>query len=170
MKIAANQVVALAYELSIMNDTDEWQMVETVGEDQPMYFIQGMSGLPESFEDKINGLGVGESFDFTLSPEEGYGDYDMEAVAELPIDIFKVDGEVQEDMLQVGNMIPMTNEDGHRLMGQVVEVNREFVLMYFNHPLAGRKMHFKGSVINVRPATAEELDHGHVHGEGGVEH
>jgi FKBP-type peptidyl-prolyl cis-trans isomerase SlyD len=170
MKIAPNQVVALAYELSIMNDTDEWQMVENVSEAEPMYFIQGMSGLPDSFEDKIDGLSVGDSFDFKISSEEGYGDYDMEAVAELPIDIFKVDGQVQEDLLQVGNMIPMTNEEGHRLVGQVVEVNREFVLMDFNHPLAGREMHFKGHVINVRPATAEELEHGHVHGTGGVEH
>jgi FKBP-type peptidyl-prolyl cis-trans isomerase SlyD len=81
-----------------------------------------------------------------------------------------VDGEFQEDLLQIGNMIPMTNEEGHRLVGQVVELNEEYVLMDFNHPLAGREMHFKGHVIDVRPATAEELEHGHVHGHGGVEH
>jgi len=170
MKIAHNQVVAVTYELSLLNDTDEWQMVENVTDAEPMYFIQGMSGLPESFENQLDGLSVGDAFDFKLSPEEGYGDYDPEAMAELPLQVFEVDGKRQDDMLQIGMMIPMTNEDGHRLMGQVVEITDEFVLMDFNHPLAGRVMHFKGNVIKIRPATAEELDHGHVHGDGGVQH
>lgn len=170
MKIAPNQVVAVTYELSLLNDGDEWQMVETVGDDQPMYFIQGMSGLPEAFEDKLNGLEEGDTFDFKLDPEQGYGDYDTEAVAEIPLEIFKVDGKLQDDILQVGNMVPMTNEEGHRLMGQIVEIDAEFVLMDFNHPLAGREMHFVGKVHKVRDATAEELEHGHVHGDGGVEH
>ncbi|WP_028666513.1 FKBP-type peptidyl-prolyl cis-trans isomerase [Runella zeae] len=168
MKIAPNQVVAVTYELSLLNDSDEWQMVETVGDDQPMYFIQGMSGLPEAFEEQLNGLSEGDTFDFKLDAEQGYGDYDTESVAEIPLEVFKVDGELQADILQVGNMVPMTNEEGHRLMGQIVEIDEEFVLMDFNHPLAGREMHFVGTVVKVRPATAEELDHGHVHGDGGV--
>lgn len=128
-------------------------MVETVGDDQPMYFIQGMSGLPEAFEDRLNGLAEGDTFDFKLDPEQGYGDYDTEAVAEIPLEVFKVDGKLQEDILQVGNMVPMTNEEGHRLMGQIVEIDEEFVLMDFNHPLAGREMHFVGKVHKVRAAT-----------------
>jgi FKBP-type peptidyl-prolyl cis-trans isomerase SlyD len=170
MKIAPNQVVGLTYELNIKNETDEWQLVETASAENPMYFIYGMSGLPEEFETRIATLSVGDSFEFTLAPEEGYGDFDPEAVVELPLDVFMVDGKLQDDILQVGNMIPMTNEDDSRLVGQIVEITNELVVMDFNHPLAGREMAFKGNIIEVRPATAEELDHGHVHGTGGVVH
>jgi len=170
MKISSNQVVGLTYELSIKSQTDEWEMVEMASTENPMYFIHGLSGLPESFEAQLANLSQGDSFDFALTAEEGYGEFDPEAVVELPIDLFEVEGSNQEDVLQVGNMIPMTNEDGSRLVGQVVEITDNFVVMDFNHPLAGREMAFKGQVIEVRNATTEELDHGHVHGENGVEH
>ena len=170
MKIAPNTVVAVSYELSLLNEDDAWQVVEVVPAEDPMHYIQGMSGLPESFENHLNGLAVGDTFDFNIKPEEGYGEYDPEAMAEIPLQVFEVDGKRQDDILQIGQMVPMTNEDGHRLMGQIVEINDEFVLMDFNHPLAGREMHFKGTVQKVRTATPEELDHGHVHGDGGVHH
>jgi FKBP-type peptidyl-prolyl cis-trans isomerase SlyD len=170
MEIAANQVVGLTYELNIKNETDEWQLIEVASTDNPMYFIFGMSGLPEEFENRIATLSVGNDFEFTLSPEEGYGDFDPEAVVELPIDVFMVDGKIEEGILEVGNMIPMTNEDDSRLVGQVVEINDQMVVMDFNHPLAGREMAFKGQIIEIRDATAEELDHGHVHGTGGIMH
>jgi FKBP-type peptidyl-prolyl cis-trans isomerase SlyD len=64
----------------------------------------------------------------------------------------------------------MTNQDGHKLQGKVVEVAEDSVLMDFNHPLAGLNMHFKGEIIGVREASEEELAHGHVHGEGGHHH
>ncbi|MFN4144286.1 MAG: peptidylprolyl isomerase [Runella sp.] len=170
MKVAPNQVVGIVYELSIKNENDDWQIVEVVSDAEPMYFIQGMSGLPDTFEDKINGLAVEDTFDFSLTPEEGYGDYDDEALAEIPLEVFQIDGQRQDDLLQIGNMVPMTNEDGHRLVGQIVDINDEYVLMDFNHPLAGRELQFKGKIVSLRPATADELDHGHVHGEGGVQH
>ena len=170
MKIASNQVVGLTYELSIKSQTDEGEMVEVASTDNPMYFIHGLSGLPEGFEAQLANLSQGDSFDFALTAQEGYGQFDPEAVVELPIDLFEVEGQTQADVLQIGNMIPMTNEDGSHLVGQVVEITKDLVVMDFNHPLAGREMAFKGQVIEVRQATAEELEHGHVHGVGGVEH
>ena len=65
---------------------------------------------------------------------------------------------------------PMTNEDGERLHGQIVEIHDDVVIMNFNHPLAGKEMHFSGKILSVRAATREEIDHGHVHGVGGVHH
>ena len=72
--------------------------------------------------------------------------------------------------LEIGNIVPMTNEDGERMHGQVVEVKDDVVVMNFNHPLAGKEMHFEGSILSIRPATDEEISHGHVHGEGGHHH
>ncbi len=171
MKIENQKVVVLAYQLSIKDEADTWESVENVTSEEPMAFIQGMSGLPETFENNLNGMEVGDTFDFKIPAEDGYGEYDEEAVVDLPLDIFKdEDGEIPTDVLVAGNMIPMTNEDGHQLMGQVVEVTDTNVVMDFNHPLAGREMWFKGAILDVRDATREELNHGHVHGLGGVQH
>lgn len=170
MKVEKNSVVALTYSLSIPDSDGEMDVVEVVAENDPMYFIHGISGLPEGFESQIEGLSAGDSFDFTVAPEEGYGEYDEEAVVDLPKSVFQNSEVNQDELLQVGNIIPMTNEDGERLHGQIVEIHDDVVIMNFNHPLAGKSMHFAGKIISVRAATREELDHGHVHGTGGVHH
>ncbi|MCE6992190.1 peptidylprolyl isomerase [Dyadobacter sp. CY323] len=170
MKVEKNNVVALIYSLSIPDAEGEVDVVEVVSEDDPMYFIQGISGLPEGFESQIEGLSAGDTFEFTVTAEEGYGEYDEEAVVELPKAVFQTDDVNQDELLQIGNIIPMTNEDGERMHGQVVEIKDDIVLMNFNHPLAGKEMFFSGQIISVRPATAEEISHGHVHGTGGVHH
>ncbi|MBE9462891.1 peptidylprolyl isomerase [Dyadobacter subterraneus] len=170
MKVEKNNVVALIYSLRIPDNDGEMDIVEVVTEEDPMYFIQGISGLPEGFEDKIEGLAAGDTFDFTVAPEEGYGEFDPEAIVELPKAVFQGDDIDQDELLEIGNIVPMTNEDGERMHGQVVEVKDDVVVMNFNHPLAGKEMHFEGSILSVRPATAEEISHGHVHGEGGHHH
>ncbi|TLV02988.1 FKBP-type peptidyl-prolyl cis-trans isomerase [Dyadobacter luticola] len=170
MKVEKNNVIALTYSLRIPDSEGETDVVEVVSEEDPMYFIQGISGLPEGFENQIEGLSAGDTFEFTVAPEEGYGEYDEEAVVDLPKSIFQMDDVDQEELLQVGNIIPMTNDEGERMHGQVVEIKDDVVIMNFNHPLAGKEMHFSGQIISVRPATAEELSHGHVHGAGGVHH
>jgi FKBP-type peptidyl-prolyl cis-trans isomerase SlyD len=170
MKVEKNNVVALIYNLSIPDNEGEIEVVEVVTEEDPMYFIHGISGLPEGFETKIEGLSIGDTFDFTVAPEEGYGEFDPEAIVELPKAVFQMDDVDQDELLEIGNIVPMTNEDGERMHGQVVEVKDDVVVMNFNHPLAGKEMHFEGSILSIRPATDEEISHGHVHGEGGHHH
>ncbi|MFT7482949.1 MAG: FKBP-type peptidyl-prolyl cis-trans isomerase SlyD, partial [Oceanospirillaceae bacterium] len=70
--------------------------------------------------------------------------------------------------LEIGNVVPFTNEDGSKLNGQLIEITDTDVTVDFNHMLAGKAMHFEGKVIGVREATTSELEHGHVH--GGVNH
>ncbi|MDQ6478205.1 FKBP-type peptidyl-prolyl cis-trans isomerase [Dyadobacter sp. LHD-138] len=170
MKVEKNNVVALIYSLRIPDNDGEMDIVEVVTEEEPMYFIQGISGLPEGFEEKIEGLAAGDTFDFVVAPEEGYGEFDPEAIVELPKAVFQMEGVDQEELLEIGNIVPMTNEDGERMHGQVVEVKEDIVVMNFNHPLAGKEMHFEGSILSIRAATDEEISHGHVHGEGGHHH
>ncbi|PRY15691.1 FKBP-type peptidyl-prolyl cis-trans isomerase SlyD [Pontibacter ummariensis] len=170
MKIEKNRVVTLTYELRILDENGEPSLVETANEEQPMVFIHGMSGLPEQFEDKLEGLNTGDDFDFKLDTEDGYGDVNEEAVVDLPKNVFEVEGSIPDNMLEKGNYIPMTDSEGNQLQGRVVEVKDDAVTMDFNHPLAGKELFFKGKVKEVREATPEELDHGHVHGEGGHHH
>ena len=84
--------------------------------------------------------------------------------------MFEIDGKIDEEMLQVGNFLPMADNQGHHMQDKIVEIGEETVKMDFNHPLAGMMMHFDGKVADVREASQEELDHGHVHGEGGHHH
>jgi FKBP-type peptidyl-prolyl cis-trans isomerase SlyD len=170
MKIEKNSVVTLTYELRIQNENSEQTLVEIANEENPMVFIYGMSGLPEQFEENLDGKSAGDEFDFKLAAEAGYGDFDQNAVVELPMSVFEVEGGIPENMLEVGNFIPMADSEGNQLQGRVAELRDNTVLMDFNHPLAGKELYFKGKVEKVREATAEELDHGHVHGEGGVHH
>lgn len=170
MQITNEKVVTLMYELTVTDADGEKELIETVEQEDPMAFIQGMSGLPEAFEENIEGLSVGDTFEFSIPAEDGYGEYDPTAIVELPKDIFKVDGEYVEEMLEVGNYLPMTDDGGNQLNGRVLSVEAEFVRMDFNHPLADKEMFFKGTILDVRDATQSEIEHGHVHGAGGVQH
>ncbi|RZL13220.1 MAG: peptidylprolyl isomerase [Hymenobacter sp.] len=168
--IAQNSVVTLTYDLSVTDENQQKVLVEQAEADEPMVFLFGHSGLPEEFEQQLDGKNPGDSFSFSLTPEQGYGDYDQQAVVEIPKQVFEIDGQIDSEMLQVGNYLPMADNEGHHMQAKVVEIGDEQVTMDFNHPLAGMVMHFDGKIQDVRPATAEELAHGHVHGDGGHQH
>ncbi|RYU83252.1 FKBP-type peptidyl-prolyl cis-trans isomerase [Hymenobacter persicinus] len=169
-QISPNKVVTITYDLSVTDENQENVLVESAEADAPMVFLFGQSGLPEEFERQLDGKAAGDAFAFSLTPEQAYGEYDQQAVVEIPKDVFKVDGQLDEEMLQEGNFLPMADNQGNHMQGKVVEIGTDSVKMDFNHPLAGMVMHFDGKVADVREATKEELDHGHVHGEGGHHH
>lgn len=171
MQITEKKVVSLTYELYVDKDVEEFEIVEVVGEDNPMVFLVGHSGLPADFENKLEGLKENDAFDFELQPQEGFGEFSEDEIAEFPLEMFKIeDGNIPADFLEIGNFVPFTNDDGSQITGKVYEVNHEVVLIDFNHPLAGKTLRFEGTVLKIREATAEEIAHGHVHGEGGVQH
>ena len=168
--IAQNSVVTLTYDLSVTDENQQKVLVEQAEADEPMVFLFGHSGLPEEFENQLDGKNAGDNFSFSLTPEQAYGDYDDQAVVEIPKQVFEIDGQLDDQMLQVGNYLPMADNEGNHMQAKVVEIGDEQIKMDFNHPLAGMVMHFEGKVQDVRPATAEELAHGHAHGEGGHQH
>lgn len=170
MKVEPQKVVTVTYELYV-GDADEREIIEVSDENDPIVFIHGLSGLPEAFEKNLIGLSAGDTFEFSVSAEDGYGSVDTEALIDFPIENFKIDnGEIPEGMLEIGNYIPFSNEEGHRMNGRVVEVHTDIVMLDFNHPLAGETLHFKGKVLAIRNANPDEIAHGHVHGHGGVTH
>lgn len=170
MQIDNHTVVAISYHLKLQDEQGDFEVVEVVDKEDPMYFIWGLSGLPEQFENNLLGLSVGDTFNFRIPPDKGYGEIDPEAIVDLPRSLFEGEGVNTEELLVLGNSIPMTNEEGDRLQGIVVDLGKDTVTLNFNHPLAGREMDFSGEILSVREATQAELDHGHVHGEGGFYH
>ena len=160
MNISKNKVVSLSYELRL--DGKDGEIIETVGADRPLMFVFGTNSLVPGFERNIENMKTGDHFAFLLDCEEAYGLALEEAVVEVPLSAFVVDGEIDHDVLFEGNAIPMTDANGNRLNGVVVELKSDAVVMDFNHPLAGDNLFFSGTVVDVREATFEELERGRV--------
>jgi FKBP-type peptidyl-prolyl cis-trans isomerase SlyD len=162
MEITKDKVVSITYELR--KDDAEGEVVEQVTSENPLTFLFGAGGMLPKFEENLGGMKVGDAFKFGLNSEDAYGPIVENAVVDVPLDVFKVDGVIDQNMLQIGNMVPMMDNSGNRLNGQIQEINDTAVKMDFNHPMAGKNLFFAGSVTEVRDATEEELSHGHVHG------
>lgn len=168
MQITKNKVVSISYILK--RDDANGEIIEETRAGDPLVFLFGNGQMLPKFEEHLSTLSTGDNFEFTLSSDDAYGEMDQEAIIDLDKNIFNVDGKIDEEMLAIGNVIPMRDDQGHMLQGIVVSVSNDMVRMDFNHPMAGSTLHFNGNVIEVREATAEELSHGHVHGAGGHHH
>ncbi|MBI1306020.1 MAG: peptidylprolyl isomerase [Bacteroidetes bacterium] len=163
MEISKNKVVSVHYKLDVDGET-----VDQSG-DQPLTYLHGHQMMIPGFERQLEGLQKGQPYNFTVESHEGYGERNDEAIAELDKSIFMVDGKISDQVYQ-GAQLQMRNEEGHPLVGTVVEIGEDHVTMDFNHMLAGKSLNFSGTVEEVREATADEISHGHVHGPGGHHH
>ena len=120
-----------------------------------MCFKSGRGRAEEAlpaFEQALHGLKVGEPFSFSIACDQAYGEETEDAVVALPKSAFMVDGKLDEDVMKVGEVVPMADEDGDEIIGIVVEVEEDVVHVDFNHPLAGLDLHFEGVVCAIRNA------------------
>ncbi len=170
MTISNNKVVSVNYHLSSHVENEAPELVEQTSKDHPFTFLFGAGQLLPDFEMNLVNKKVGDTFDFLVAPANGYGVSDKEMIAKIPKEAFFVDGEFDAERVIEGEELMMNDADGNQLMGFVEEIGDNYVIMDFNHPLADHTLHFVGEVLSVREATAEELDHGHVHGPGGHHH
>ena len=155
MQISKNKHISLSYQLTV-----DGEVVDAATEQQPLAFIFGSGMLLPKFEANLDGKGVGDTFKFTLTAAEGYGEADEKAIVDFPLDAFMVDGKLEEDLLTEGNVIPMQDSAGRIVQGTVLGVNDEGVTLDFNHPLAGMDLNFEGKVLAIREATEKELQKG----------
>jgi FKBP-type peptidyl-prolyl cis-trans isomerase SlyD len=156
-----DMVVTLDYVLKL----EDGELVETTREGMPMRFLAGHDEILPALEDALFGLAVGDEADVTIAPEDAYGEYDPEAYEEVPVDQFPA-----SEALESGTPIGVQDSSGEMYQAYVAEVRPDVIVLDFNHPLAGETLFFQVKVIDLRPATAEELDHGHSHGDDGHEH
>lgn len=160
MKIQKNSVVALTYELIV-----DGQVADKCTEERPLEFIQGMGYLLPRFEANIAGLGKGDSFAFTLSAKDGYGEVDPQRIIDLPVEAFKdQDGKLLTELMVVGKTVTLVNQVGQPVPAKILEVGDKTVKMDINHPMAGKTLNFTGKITDVREATEKELKEG-LHGE-----
>ena len=158
MKITANKSVSAEYELYVDGEVEgELELMEKATAEQPLSFIYGIGMMLPKFEENIFGLAVGDTFDFVINNEDAYGPYEDENVLDLDRSIFEIDGKLDTEVVFEGNVVPLMDNEGHRINAQVVEVTDTHVKVDLNHPLAGETLHFKGSILEVREATEKEL-------------
>jgi len=160
MQIANNAVVSFNYTLT----DDQGKVIDSSDGREPLTYLQGSGQIVPGLEKAMDGHQVGDRFDVDVVPEEGYGIRHAELVQEVPREAFQGVEDVQPGMQFQGQgpqgVINVT----------VTKVEDGKVHIDGNHPLAGQTLHFAVEITGVREASAEELAHGHVHGEGGHHH
>jgi FKBP-type peptidyl-prolyl cis-trans isomerase SlyD len=157
MEIGKDTVVSIDYRLHL----GDGKIIEESEPGEPLVYLHGYEEIVPGLEKALEGRKVGESLKAQVSPAEGYGEYDPEGVEEVPREDFPPDME-----LEAGGIVSATDEEGDEVDFLVREVRPKTVLVDFNHPLAGKTLHFEVTVREVRAATQEELEHGHAHGPG----
>ncbi|EIL95998.1 MULTISPECIES: FKBP-type peptidyl-prolyl cis-trans isomerase [Rhodanobacter] len=160
MQIAQNTVAAFHYTLT----DDAGQVIDSSNGREPLTYMHGKGQIVPGLEKQMEGRKAGDKFNADVAPAEGYGEHQAELMQEVPREAFQGVEDIQPGMQFQGQgpqgVVNVT----------VTKVEDGKVHIDGNHPLAGKTLHFAIEVADVREATKEELEHGHVHGEGGHQH
>jgi FKBP-type peptidyl-prolyl cis-trans isomerase SlyD len=160
MQIAQDVVVSIHYTLT----NDKGETLDSSAGGEPLAYLQGHGNLIPGLENALNGKQAGDKLTVQVSPAEGYGEYDKNLVQRVPRRSFRGIADVR-----VGMQFQMQAEQGPRAV-TVTQVIGDMVTVDGNHELAGQTLNFDVEIVEVRTATQEELEHGHVHGPGGHHH
>lgn len=161
MQVAKHSVVAFNYKLT----DPQGQVVDTSAGREPLTYIHGAGQIIPGLELQMEGKEVGAAFTATVSPEQGYGVRDDRAVQQVPKTAFQGVGDIKP-----GLQFRAQGPQGQTQVVTVTKIEGDQVTVDGNHPLAGMTLKFDVSIVSVRAASAEEIEHGHVHGAGGHHH
>jgi FKBP-type peptidyl-prolyl cis-trans isomerase SlyD len=154
--VSENSVVTLDYTVTM----DDGKVVDSSKGGDPLQYLHGHHMLIPGLEKALDGMKVGESRQVTVPPEEGYGQLVEDATEWVDRELFPAEVE-----LLPGTVLHIQEGEDEIYPARIVEVESDRVLLDYNHPLAGKTLHFDVTIVDVRPATATELEHGHVHDE-----
>lgn len=160
MQVEEKKVVGIHYKLT----DDDGKVLDSSENADPLMFIYGIGMLIPGLEKALLGKAKGDQLNVSIAPADAYGERDDQLTQSVPKSQFD-----EPEKLQVGMQFQVETEQGV-LVVTVTEVNDQDVKIDGNHPLAGVNLNFDVTVEEVREATQEELDHGHVHGPGGHQH
>lgn len=160
MKAAQGMVVSMHYTLT----DDSGSTLDSSHGGEPFNYLHGHSNIIPGLEKALDGVQAGFKSKVTVAPVEGYGEKNPEAIFEAPREHFPPDMK-----LELGARVYADGPNGPITL-TVVKLTESGAVLDANHPLAGKTLHFDVEITNVRAATSEELEHGHVHGEGGHQH
>jgi len=150
--VARDLVVSIEY---VLKD-DGGAVVDSNQGGEPLSYLHGHGQVVGGLEERLEGMAVGEAVHVDVDAEAGYGLHDPARVFTVPRAKFGFE-------VSAGDVVQAQHPDGQAVPLQVVGVDAEKVTLDGNHPMAGKSLHFDVKILGVRPATAEELDHGHAH-------
>ena len=156
MPIADNDVVAFHYTLK----DDSGEVIDSSAGREPLAYLHGHGNIVPGLERELAGKSAGERLQVRVPAAQGYGEYDRALVQKVP----------RRALKGIANLrVGLRLQAGHEAV-TVTQVAGDMVTLDGNHPLAGQTLNFDVEITTVRPATEEELAHGHVHGDGGHHH
>jgi len=154
MQISKHKVAAIHYTLT----DDSGNVLDSSVGSEPLYYLHGEGNLIPGMEEGLEGHSAGDKVTIDVTPEKGYGQRNPTLIEEVPKQAFG------NQRIAVG----MQFETNEGELITITNVSTDTVTVDANHPLADQNLHFDVQVLDVRDATPDELDHGHVHGPGGV--
>ena len=131
---------------------------------EPLAYLHGHTNIIPGLDKELEGKSAGDSLTAVIEPADAYGEYQEQAVQKVPRANFQGVEDIQPGMQF------QSEAEGQVMLVTVTDVNDDTVTVDANHPLAGKKLSFDVEIVEVRAATEDELNHGHVHGNGGVQH
>lgn len=160
MQISKNSVVTLNYTLK--NDQGE---ILDESKDGSFLYMHGAGGIIPGLEGHLEGKSAGDTFSAHIEPADGYGERDDSMVQVVPRDMFDKEHPIEE-----GIQFHAESPEGDMLTVTVTKIEGDEITVDGNHPLAGIALNFDVKIADIREASAEEIEHGHVHGPGGHHH
>lgn len=153
VKVDDGHVVSMHYTLHV-----DGEIVDTSRDSEPLQFIQGLGHIISGLEHELYDMRIGESKKVSVAAKDGYGEVDAQAFMDVPRGAFPSD-----IPLQIGTQLELKDKSGHPAHARIDAVTSENVRLNMNHPLAGKQLVFEVTIAALRPATDEEVSHGHVH-------
>lgn len=161
MALLANKVVTFNYTLKDENG----ELLDSTEKEGPFSFITGNSQVLPGLEEALGSMIIGSKKNVKLAAADAYGEYNEEAIQNVKRNLFPEEAE-----LEIGKTYFAHSPEGQHLQFVITKVAADDITVNFNHPLAGKNLEFDVELLDVRDATPEEIQHGHVHGPGGHHH
>jgi FKBP-type peptidyl-prolyl cis-trans isomerase SlyD len=153
LRVNDGHVVSMDYTLHV-----DGKVVDSSEGDEPLQFIQGMGHIIPGLENELYDMKVGDNKQVVVSAKDGYGELDTEAFMDVPRDAFPTDVPLEK-----GTELELRDQSGHPMFARIETISEDNIRLNMNHPLAGKELHFDVKIAGLRPATEEEVSHGHVH-------
>ena len=161
MSVLTNKVISFNYTLK----DDEGTILDSSANKEPLTFLSGSQQIIPKLEEALSGMIIGSKKNIKIATADAYGEYSEDAIQKIKMDQFPKEANIEVGMTYIAN-----SPDGKQMPFLVSEINEQDVTVDFNHPLAGKDLEFDVELLDVRDATPEEIQHGHVHGPGGHHH
>ena len=157
MQISKDLVASIHYTLK----NADGEVLDTSEGQEPLHYVHGAQNIVPGLEKELEGKTAGDKLTVVVDPIDGYGEYNAELIQELPKDMF-----AGVDTIEVGMEFQAQTPEGGMQIIEVKSIDGDKITVDGNHPMAGQTLHFDVEITDVREATKDELEHGHVHSEG----